>query len=222
MQKFDYLSNVIIKNLMNKNAFNAFEKLLNVKPSFTLLDEVIKSAKEIDNFLLRYPRPIIGRLINQKLIPINALKKYEDVLKRLEIEIDFDNCQEIDEQSQLPEKYFKVWITAYKYDYELLINEIKGSFKTEAADSNNTILVSKDQLIAFIEKYKTNENIHWHALSREGNINWSADLIVKYKQLWDWKYLSEDLSIKWSFELLEKIIDKVDRSTVIKYLILYN
>ena len=62
--------------------------------------------------------------------------------------------------------------------------------------------------VELIEKYK--DQWDWGRLSRNTSLPWSIELIEKYKDQWDWSYLSSNTSLPWSIELIEKYKDQWD------------
>ena len=64
--------------------------------------------------------------------------------------------------------------------------------------------------VELIEKYK--DQWHWFYLSRNTSLPWSIELFEKYKDQWDWGGLSSNTSLPWSIELIEKYKDQWDWS----------
>ena len=62
--------------------------------------------------------------------------------------------------------------------------------------------------VELIEKYK--DQWDWFYLSRNTSLPWSIELFEKYKDQWDWRELSENESLPWSIELIEKYKDQWD------------
>ena len=64
--------------------------------------------------------------------------------------------------------------------------------------------------VELIEKYKDQWHWGWGGLSRNTSLPWSIELFEKYKDQWDWRKLSENESLPWSIELIEKYKDQWD------------
>ena len=62
--------------------------------------------------------------------------------------------------------------------------------------------------VELIEKYK--DQWGWGGLSRNTSLPWSIELFEKYKDQWHWHwlYLSRNTSLPWSIELIEKYKDQ--------------
>lgn len=211
----NFLANLLFKELKSKDVFHNFEKLLKISPSIPQIIEIIKYAQEFDNFIIRYPKPILKKIIDCKLLATDKIKQYSDVFNRFEIDLVVKDQAQKREKDSSPNGYFRAWISAYQFDYRPIINDIIENFKTKNSDSCNLIFVSVDQINEFIEKYKSIKEIHWHVISQETNIRWTDDLITMYKDLWDWKYLNKNSSVFWHFNLLDKIPDKINWQRIV-------
>ena len=66
--------------------------------------------------------------------------------------------------------------------------------------------------VELIEKYKDQWHWGWGGLSRNTSLPWSIELFEKYKDQWHWHwfYLSRNTSLPWSIELIEKYKDQWD------------
>jgi len=209
------LAILLFKELNKNNIFRYFEKCLQSSPTNSQIIEIIKFAQEFDNFILRYAKPILKKLIDNKFLVADLTNEYRDVLNIFGIEVEKKDLPKKREKDSPPNGYFRAWISANHFDYTPVIKDISENFKTENSDSRNLIFVSVDQINEFIEKYKSIKEIHWYIISQETNIHWTDDLITMHTDLWDWKYLNKNSSVFWHFNLLAKIPDKINWQRII-------
>ena len=88
---------------------------------------------------------------------------------------------------------------------ELQIKKAKNQLSTVFS------LIQSDEairLVNILKRIETDKGIEF--LCSFENINWSVELIEKYKDQWDWFYLSRNTSLPWSIELFEKYKDQWD------------
>ena len=88
---------------------------------------------------------------------------------------------------------------------ELQIKKAKNQLSTVFS------LIQSDEairLVNILKRIETDKGIEF--LCSFENINWSVELIEKYKDQWDWFYLSRNTSLPWSIELIEKYKDQWD------------
>ena len=88
---------------------------------------------------------------------------------------------------------------------ELQIKKAKNQLSTVFS------LIQSDEairLVNILKRIDTDEVIRF--LCSFKNINWSVELIEKYKDQWDWEELSWNTSLPWSIELFEKYKDQWD------------
>ena len=86
---------------------------------------------------------------------------------------------------------------------ELQIKKAKNQLSTVFS------LIQSDEairLVNILKRIETDKGIEF--LCSFENINWSVELIEKYKDQWDWFYLSRNTSLPWSIELFEKYKDQ--------------
>ncbi len=86
---------------------------------------------------------------------------------------------------------------------ELQIKKAKNQLSTVFS------LIQSDEairLVNILKRIETDKGIEF--LCSFENINWSVELIEKYKDQWDWFYLSSNTSLPWSIELFEKYKDQ--------------
>ena len=86
---------------------------------------------------------------------------------------------------------------------ELQIKKAKNQLSTVFS------LIQSDEairLVNILKRIETDKGIEF--LCSFENINWSVELIEKYKDQWDWEGLSRNTSLPWSIELIEKYKDK--------------
>ena len=88
---------------------------------------------------------------------------------------------------------------------ELQIKKAKNQLSTVFS------LIQSDEairLVNILKRIETDKGIEF--LCSFENINWSVELIEKYKDQWDWFYLSRNTSLLRSIELIEKYKDRWD------------
>ena len=88
---------------------------------------------------------------------------------------------------------------------ELQIKKAKNQLSTVFS------LIQSDEairLVNILKRIETDKGIEF--LCSFENINWSVELIEKYKDQWDWGGLSWNTSLPWSIELFEKYKDQWD------------
>ena len=86
---------------------------------------------------------------------------------------------------------------------ELQIKKAKNQLSTVFS------LIQSDEairLVNILKRIETDKGIEF--LCSFENINWSVELIEKYKDQWNWFYLSRNTSLPWSIELIEKYKDQ--------------
>ena len=86
---------------------------------------------------------------------------------------------------------------------ELQIKKAKNQLSTVFS------LIQSDEairLVNILKRIETDKGIEF--LCSFENINWSVELIEKYKDQWDWRGLSRNTSLPWSIELIEKYKDQ--------------
>ena len=86
---------------------------------------------------------------------------------------------------------------------ELQIKKAKNQLSTVFS------LIQSDEairLVNILKRIETDKGIEF--LCSFENINWSVELIEKYKDQWDWESLSRNTSLPWSIELIEKYKDQ--------------
>ena len=86
---------------------------------------------------------------------------------------------------------------------ELQIKKAKNQLSTVFS------LIQSDEairLVNILKRIETDKGIEF--LCSFENINWSVELIEKYKDQWDWFNLSRNTSLPWSIELIEKYKDQ--------------
>ena len=86
---------------------------------------------------------------------------------------------------------------------ELQIKKAKNQLSTVFS------LIQSDEairLVNILKRIETDKGIEF--LCSFENINWSVELIEKYKDQWHWGGLSSNTSLPWSIELIEKYKDQ--------------
>lgn len=63
--------------------------------------------------------------------------------------------------------------------------------------------------ISLLEKYQKQLTVYnWRELSARGDIEWSLDLLIKYRNNWEWDVISKNESIPFSEEIVMQFKDK--------------
>lgn len=202
--KKDILSNILVKELINSKIIpTSIEPYLNKSHTFSDLVSYLNNAKEVFNYLVRYPKPILGKLISEKIISDRDFKEYKIIFDYYGVSLKCEPEEVSIGRYPPPEGFFKVWISSFNFDFAPLVTDIKNKFVTKTSESGNVVFVSSKQVNEFLEKYKDIEEIHWSFFCQETNIPWTNELITRFSDVWDWKRLHRNPSVKWNFELIE-------------------
>jgi hypothetical protein len=169
----------------------------------------LENFKQLDDYLLRYPKPILNYLVSNKLISNNVVKSQKEIFNFLEIRLQEKEISLYLEWDQAPPGYFSVKFDT-KNSYQPVKKNILNSFKAKTRDCSGVIFILSKQIERFIDSYKDAKEIDWEYISKETSINWTNELIKKARDLINWKYLYTNPSIKWNFDLLNENKDKVD------------
>ncbi|MCF8373214.1 MAG: hypothetical protein K9H64_16465 [Bacteroidales bacterium] len=160
-----------------------------------------------DLFIKNY-KPIIKKLLEEKLIDVNLIKKHKDFLTRLHLYFPWEHhSNKIIE----PDNYFTVWM-----DYNVGLNnpkrlELMNKFDSMSYKQPNIFFISINQFELFLKDiYEDPYEIFWFDIYKNKRIKWTTEILIKYSGILDWKSLYENEGIEWNEKLLDANINVFD------------
>ena len=214
----DALFKMLIQSLQNSNVLAKIEEAHDRSNTYTSIITFIQKAMEKESFFKRYPKPILNKLIEMYSFPeaiVSSIKEKFKIYPSIKQEADHKQKY----FSNSPEGYFRVWINQYKHtDSEKaeFIQEVSDSFTT-IKHTSTLIYVSNKEIIPFLEKYKDSDFFFWKEIYRETNIEWTNELINRFKDLWDWNELHRNPVINWNFDLIKDNSENLNWSFISSY-----
>lgn len=226
VNKNKLLINKLLKRIGELDFTSLIDEELKNKIQISEKIKLISNTKKSFLYTLRYPKPILNKLILDQNISEELYDSFNDIYSFYKIKKENKSNYDSDlyyKEKDAPVGYFKVKIGTWsnrnrnKDKYKRFFEEISSNFDTKESEDKITIFISVNEIYKFLDKYRTIEEIHWYNISSSNNIPWTNDLISKYSETLDWNYLHKNPSITWNFEIIEKNIDKINWSFISSY-----
>lgn len=209
-------SNRLIRLLNNLNLTDKL-RLDNDIYKVSEIINILKSSLDEDNFLLRYPKPILEKLIQEKTISTQLYAAFKEIFMFYSVEY---NAEE-KEEKKIIEKIKEPFSNQY---FGNLANtewiELKSKLERERINlvlENRCIKIPYYEIDKFLDLCKDTVKLYWQDLSNDKNIPWNNKLITKYQSFWKWEWIHRNPSIKWNFELVEKNVEYFNWAFISSY-----
>lgn len=190
-------------------------------------NEYLNIAKVAFNFLSRYPKPILEKLVSKIIISEKDIKDYGIIFEHYKISLNKPDDDPIildpiirATKCYSPQGYFDFGFNNWDRRKTALKEEIQNSFKSKlVGDEREYLYVSFEQINEFLEKYKDHKGygFYWDVVSRQTNIPWNNELITKHRDFWVWIILHQNPSVNWNFELIDSNLDYVNWAYISSY-----
>ena len=178
---------------------------------------ILKNSLEEDNFLLRYPKPILEKLIQEKALSAELYIAFKDVFEYYGVEFTIKRKEERriikNNEDQYLTEYFNALSNSEWNEFITKLEHEKISYQFE----NRRIKIPFNEIEKFLDYCTGKVTLHWSSLSRYENIPWNNALITKYQSYWKWEWLHRNPSIKWDFNLVEKNAEYLNWAFVSSY-----
>ncbi len=163
------------------------------------------------------PISIIRKISSGNLLSNEQYKNLHKINRKCYWTYDLDFNNYINPYSTAPPPgYFKVELQSYFHDYaQNLFSGIEHNYQNKKNKYQiKIIFVAVNQIEKFINEFRNVKEINWTTVFSETNIPWTYELILKYKDFWDWNKLCCNQGFRWDEGLIDIFQNYVDFKSI--------
>ncbi|MAX71891.1 MAG: hypothetical protein CMC76_12475 [Flavobacteriaceae bacterium] len=170
--------------------------------------------KDVLDFLLKYPKPILEKINCDEIIKAKKLDKVKVLYHYYQIQAPYVSPV-YDSDSLTDKEFFKVFISSD--NLEQTLSQIRARHTTLSEPSEKRfIYIKNNEIDTFFNRFGENKEVIFSDYSNT-HIKWTNELITNHKDIWDWDSLHRNPVIKWNFDLIENNKEFLNWSFISSY-----